>query len=52
MANINVNRPQSPYTCSAFGGVRVAVDQDLELTEHSDQKACKVPVNNSREVGP
>ena len=37
---------------SAFGEVGVRVDQDFELAEHADQKVCKVPVDNSGQVGP
>jgi hypothetical protein len=52
MANSYVNRLQSPYTCRAFGEVGVGVHKDLQRPVQTDQQVCKVPVNDSREVGP
>ena len=52
VTNSDVDRLQSTHTNSAFGEVGVGVDQDFELAEHADQQVCKVPVNDSREVGP
>ena len=52
VTNSDIYRLQSTDTNSAFGEVGVGVDQDLELAEHADQQVCKVPVNDSREVGP
>ena len=39
------------HTCRAYGEVRVGVHKDFELAEDADQQVCKVPVNDSREVG-
>ena len=52
VTNSDVDRLQSTDTHGAFGEVGVWVDQDLELAEHADQQICKIPVNDSREVGP
>ena len=52
MTNSDVDRLQSTDTNGALGKVVVRVNQDLELAEHADQKVGKVPVDNSREVGP
>ena len=52
VTNSDVDRLQSTDTNSAFGEVGVGVDQDFELAEHADQQVCKVPVDDSREVGP
>ena len=47
-----VDRLQNTHTCRALGEVGVGINQDLELAEHADQQVCKVPVNNSGQVGP
>ena len=52
MANCNVNRLQSPYTCRAFGEVGVGVHKDLHRPVQTDQQVCKVAVNDSGQVGP
>ena len=52
VTNSDIDRLQSTDTHGALGKVGVGVDQDLELAEHADQQVCKVPVNNSGEVGP
>ena len=52
VTNSDVDRLQATHTNSAFGEVGVGVDQDFELAEHADQQVCKVPVDDSREVGP
>ena len=52
MTDCNINGLQSTHTNSAFGEVGVGINQDLELAEHADQQVCKVPVNNSGQVGP
>ena len=52
VTNSDVDRLQSTDTNGAFGEVGVGVNQDLQLAEHADQQVCKVPVNDSRQVGP
>ena len=52
MTNCNINGLQSTHTNSAFSEVGVGINKDLKLAEHADQQVCKVPVNDSREVGP
>ena len=52
MTNSDVDRLQGTDANGALGEVGVRVNQDLELAEHADQQVCKVPVNDSREVGP
>ena len=52
MTNCNINGLQSTDPNGAFCEVGVRVNQDFELAEHADQQVCKVPVDDSREVGP
>ena len=52
VTNGDVDRLQGTDTHGAFGEVGVGINQDFELAEHPDQQVCKVPVNDSREVGP
>lgn len=51
VTNSDVNRLQSTDSNGAFGEVGVGIDQNLKLAEHSDQQVCRIPVNDSREVG-
>ena len=52
MKNGDFDRLQSTNADGAFSEVDVGIDQDFELDKHADQQACKVPANDSREVGP
>ena len=52
MANCNVDRLQSTHTCRAFGEVGLGVHKDLQRPVQTNQQVCKVPVNDSGQVGP
>ena len=52
MTDCNIKGLQSTDTNSALSEIGVRINEDLKLAEHADQQVCKVPVNDSREVGP
>ena len=52
MTKSDVDRLQGTDAHGAFGEVGVGINQKLELDEHADQQICKVPVNDSGQVGP
>ena len=52
MTNSEDSRLESTNTNGAYSKVGGGGDQDVELVEHSNQRDCKVSVDNSRELGP
>ena len=52
MAHSNVDRLQGAHTCGAFGEVGVGVHKDLQRPVETDQQIRKIPLDDSRQVGP